>query len=511
MEYFYFLAFLPLAHFASVSEIASQDFREEDYQEKYFPEEDTAEVFEDIDPEDNLYEDDFETEFGLDKVTDTEEKERRQEALIANEELVKKENQEFLSGKKTWWDKINDFADLPEDEYAKEKTGEILPKEAKEYGRGLLEAFGTERIDEASERYFDKFRYGRADVAPSFSSVQNGNVSPVKNQHQCGSCAAFSNMALVEICFKKLTGVFGDYSEQEFIDCGFGENGALGCNGAFPWAYVKTWAEEEMSLTHESLYPYLNQEPRMFCPNNLKPYNQGAKVTKSYYTYAGDEETMKKLVIEHGAVVTSVCSTGPFEEYEGGVFSGCTSDFTDHAVAVVGYGTDNGVDYWLIKNSWGPDWGEQGYIRLKRGVKMCGIGKVLVTVSCGKVDGPTDAPLMTAKPCDDKYLDCPELAKTNCHGYTEHCVRSCGLCEGMTPHPSNTCWDEYNNCAYLAKDKCYKYGKECCISCGLGEGMTPAASNSCYDKYTNCAKLCKASGMYRELYHKDCKKSCGEC
>ena len=137
---------------------------------------------------------------------------------------------------------------------------------------------------------------------------------------------------------------------------------------------------------------------------------------------------------------------------------------------------------------------------------MCGIGKVLVTVACGSVDGPTDAPLTTAKPCVDKYSNCPELAKTNCHGYTEHCAKSCGLCEGMTPHPSNTCWDVYNNCAELAKDKCYKYGEKCCISCGNGEGMTPAASNTCYDRYSNCAESWMCTS-----YPNDCKKSCGTC
>ena len=72
-----------------------------------------------------------------------------------------------------------------------------------------------------------------------------------------------------------------------------------------------------------------------------------------YYTYRGDEETMARLVAEHGAVVTSVNADGPFMDYGGGVFAGCTSSDTNHAVTVVGYGSDNGQDYWLVKNSWG--------------------------------------------------------------------------------------------------------------------------------------------------------------
>ena len=72
--------------------------------------------------------------------------------------------------------------------------------------------------------------------------------------------------------------------------------------------------------------------------------------------------------------------------------SGCTDHvYTDHAVVVVGYGTEKGVDYWTIRNSWGTSWGEKGYIRVKRGVKMCGIGTEIVHVNCSKTDGTTSA------------------------------------------------------------------------------------------------------------------------
>jgi len=499
MKHLFLLACLSFALCVSLSEIQS---------EEVIPIEDSEKVFDDIDLEDDHDEDSFEKEFELEEVTDPEEKEKRQEALKENEKLVKEENEEFLNGKKTWFDKISEFSDLPENEFEQEKTGEILPVEAKEYGRGLLEAVGPERRDEASERYFDQFRYSRSEVPSSFNSVDNGHVSSVKNQKNCGSCVAFANMALIETCFKKLTGVFGDYSEQELVDCGYGQNGAKGCNGAWPFAYAKWTADGRKSLTHESRYPYLNKEPRLTCPTNLEAYNQGAQVTESYYTYEGDEELMKRLVVEHGAVQAGVRSAGPFQEYSGGVFAGCTSDNTDHAVTVVGFGTDNGVDFWLIKNSWGPDWGEQGYIRLKRGVGMCGIGSVIVTVSCGSVDGPTDAPLTTATPCVDKYTNCPELALTNCHGNSEHCAKSCGLCEGMTPEPSNVCYNTFNNCDELAKTECYNYPTECCISCGLGEGMTPATSNTCYDKWSNCAEIAE-NKCYKDKYKTECCISCG--
>ena len=97
-------------------------------------------------------------------------------------------------------------------------------------------------------------------------------------------------------------------------------------------------------------------------------------------------ELMEKLVAEHGAVVTSVNAGGEFSLYSGGVFAGCTSNNTNHAVTVVGYGTTDDVEkYWIVKNSWSNDWGDGGYIKIKRGVGMCGIGKEIVTVSCEKV------------------------------------------------------------------------------------------------------------------------------
>jgi len=462
----------------------------------------------DLDPEDELNEDQFEEYFQLDPVTDPEEHERREKALKENEALIKENNDQYLSGNRTWWDAVNEFADLPADEFLAEKTGdsdEVL------YGRGLLEPAEEDRIDEESERYFDMFRYSRASVPDSYSSVDKGFVSPVKDQRQCGSCVAFANMALIETCFKKTSGVFGDYSEQQLLDCGFGQNGADGCDGAPTYAYAKWASTSNKELVHESTYPYLNKKPKLSCPTGLEGYNQGAKVTDASYTYFGDEETLKKLVYEHGAVSTSVQSKGPFQEYKGGIFAGCPSNSkTDHAVTVVGYGNENGQDYWLIKNSWGQDWGENGFIRLKRGVGMCGIGKAMVTVKCEKVAGPTDPPMTTKAPCFDAWSSCPDRAKEKCYQprVADKCKKSCGLCPGLTPAPSYTCYDEFGNCADLAKTKCYKYGPNCKKSCGLCDGMTPAPSNTCYDEWSNCPELAKTNC---KKHGPECKKSCGLC
>merc|ERR1711962_1023735 len=205
---------------------------------------------------------------------------------------IEEENEEFQEGKRTWFDELNEFSDLPQDEFKKHKTGDLKPEGVdRKFGLGALEPQGAERVDAESERYFANFRESmrtnRASVPNTYNSVSLGHVSEVKNQKDCGSCVAFSNMAAVETCFKRVTGAFSDFSEQQLVDCGYGK---------------------------------------------------------------------------HGAVVTSVAAYGPMQEYKGGIFSGCTTTKTDHAVTVVGYGSEGGVDYWLIKNSWGSNWGENGYI-----------------------------------------------------------------------------------------------------------------------------------------------------
>ena len=114
----------------------------------------------------------------------------------------------------------------------------------------------------------------------------------VRNQKQCGSCVAFSNMAAIEVCFKKLTGSSNlDYSEQQLVDCGYGQNGASGCNGAYTYSYLKvstqivylpstisthqTVSDSGLGLTHESTYPY--KAAVASCPS-VDTYNQARRI-----------------------------------------------------------------------------------------------------------------------------------------------------------------------------------------------------------------------------------------
>ena len=169
------------------------------------------------------------------------------------------------------------------------------------------------------------------------------------------------------------------------LDCAYrayGRYGPHGCKGAWIDSYLRWIVDNKISLASEDQYPY--QSKRQECPAEAPAADQETVINDYYFTRRGDEELLKKLVFEHGAVVTTVHVNGAFQNYGGGVLAPCEEDaFQNHAVSVVGYGTEDGEDYWLIKNSWGTWWGDNGFMKLKRGVGMCRVGRRIAVAKCG--------------------------------------------------------------------------------------------------------------------------------
>ena len=130
---------------------------------------------------------------------------------------------------------------------------------------------------------------------------------------------------------------------------------------------------DSRGIEQETTYPYSGRKQR--CDFGGSRYVQ-AKISNYEYVAEGDEEGLKAAVANNGPVAVGVNAEQQWQFYKSGIFNdpNCDPDGIDHAVLVVGYGTsDDGQDYWLIKNSWGDEWGENGYIRLARGVNMCGV------------------------------------------------------------------------------------------------------------------------------------------
>ena len=213
-----------------------------------------------LDPYGTLEEEDFLEAFGLPNILDAEEKNKRSEALKQHQHDVLEANKMFLKGSQTWFARTYSFSDLTDDEFRASFTGLVS---------GLTD--GAE--DAESEMFYSQYKYSRATVPVSYSAVDLGHVSPVKDQGECGSCVGFATLALVETCFKKSVGKFGDYSEQHLLDCAFNGDTVNGCQGASPQGYAKWLKEKEPKLASETNYPYTAQ--KQTCRTDYTPFSQG--------------------------------------------------------------------------------------------------------------------------------------------------------------------------------------------------------------------------------------------
>ncbi|CAF3651667.1 unnamed protein product [Rotaria sp. Silwood1] len=232
----------------------------------------------------------------------------------------------------------------------------------------------------------------RAVIPPEYDWTNQtrvpGAVTPVKNQHHCGSCYAFGFVGGLEKTYAEIYKESGPLSPQQIIDC----SGQGGCDGGSFVGSFYYLQRNHYKLNLEKDYPQpANAAEKQKCQHSdgvLLTYNSTYKL-QYHEIPAEDEEFMKKIVYEQGPVVVSFdCGerTGndtilrevsqKFDHYASGIFDvpGCPANRNlNHNPVVVGYGTENGVDYWKIKNSWGADWGEDGYIKVKRNDNMCGI------------------------------------------------------------------------------------------------------------------------------------------
>jgi cathepsin L len=205
---------------------------------------------------------------------------------------------------------------------------------------------------------------------------QDGVVSDPKDQGGCGSCWAFSAVETLESHYAIATGETVKLSPQQIVSCSPNPQhcgGSGGCDGSTqPLAFNYT---QTAGITTEANYPYRGTTGT--CDTSkIKPvaFNDGyAELTTNSYT------ELITAVATKGPVSISIAAGGfRFQFYGGGVLSGCNDFVMDHAVQLVGYGTDSGKDYWLVRNSWGGSWGESGYIRMQRygeGNEPCGTDK----------------------------------------------------------------------------------------------------------------------------------------
>lgn len=195
-----------------------------------------------------------------------------------------------------------------------------------------------------------------------------GYVTAVKEQGQCGSCWSFSSTGALEGQMFKKTGKLVSLSEQNLLDCANGNRGCHGGRMPNAFDYVK-----DHGIDTDKNYPYT----AIAGTCSMK----GKVLLRSAHGYVsipkGDEEALKEAVATIGPISVGIDANKPFGQYKSGVYDNPNCTLTnEHAVLVVGYGTQHGKDYWLVKNSWGEHFGQKGYIKMSRNKNnQCGIAQ----------------------------------------------------------------------------------------------------------------------------------------
>ena len=211
-----------------------------------------------------------------------------------------------------------------------------------------------------------------------------GRVSPVKDQGSCGSCWAFSTVANLEGLYYANKGVMKTFSEQMLVDCDTSDSG---CNGGL-MEYAFTWLKKNGGIMTDTDYPY--KGVKSTCRSDKTKYVDMTitgykKLGSSWSTWSAvDEDEVKEFLYETGPLAIAL-NADPLQTYSSGILdvtsTKCPTSGINHAVTLVGYGTENNVAYWIVKNSWGTSWGEKGYFRIRRGNGTCGVNCYITTAT----------------------------------------------------------------------------------------------------------------------------------
>ncbi|XP_049877633.1 procathepsin L-like isoform X2 [Pectinophora gossypiella] len=204
------------------------------------------------------------------------------------------------------------------------------------------------------------------DPPENFDWRDHNAVTPVKNQENCVASWAFSVTGTIEGAYARKHSSLIAVSAQQLVDCDYGNDG---CRGGYTTDALH-YLQNAGGIESEESYPYIaDEESCKFDPKKI-----AVKITgqKKYDLFSlMDEEDLRQILISDGPM-SIVVDGSSMQLYDGGILHYCNHINLNSQVLLVGYGK-NKIPYWTIKNSWGSSWGEEGYIRVKRGKNPCGL------------------------------------------------------------------------------------------------------------------------------------------
>jgi hypothetical protein len=198
-------------------------------------------------------------------------------------------------------------------------------------------------------------------------------VTAIKNQEQCGSCWAFSATEQIESMWALAGNSLVSLAPQQIVDC---DKTCDGCNGG--WTYLAyQYVETAGGLEPETDYPYTGVNGK--CTFNSA--DVAAKISAwQYISQSASGETAMYNYVGATAPLSVCVDASTWQYYNGGVLKTCGNDI-DHCVQITGYNVMSGDNVWIVRNSWGTDWGVNGFIYVLRGSNLCAIADVATTVT----------------------------------------------------------------------------------------------------------------------------------
>ncbi|XP_037917239.1 cathepsin L-like [Hermetia illucens] len=286
---------------------------------------------------------------------DETEEQLRMKIFIENREWIAKHNQLYALGLVSYKLGVTPFADMSQQEFMEIFNGYQASAESED--NNTLPYLSPANVD----------------IATSVDWRKAGAVTPIKNQGYCGACWAFSTTGALEGQHFRKNGSLVSLSEQNLIDCSYGF-GNYGCRGGTETRALN-YVIRNHGIDTEQSYSYVGKDNE---DCRFNPKTVGATAQATIRIPSGNDKALLSAVATVGPISVAIdASSFTFKHYSGGIYQDwrCNRNRLTHSVLLVGYGTDSkNRDYWLVKNSWGTKWGEEGYVRMSRRVtNNCGI------------------------------------------------------------------------------------------------------------------------------------------